>query len=237
MSLRIFPVLCNKGFMDNYSYIIEDEETKTAAIIDASEEKAITDQCSELGVVPSYLLITHHHEDHTNATIALKNKYNLKVVGSDEEKNKIPAIDIALQDNEKFYLGNSEAQIILTQGHTNGHILWYFANDSILFTGDVLFNLCIGGLFEGTPEQMWNSLQKIKSLPDDIKFYPGHEYTMFNINSLRTDNTDCNEYLKFITEKRRKNEPIVGITLGLEKKCNPYLKISSKTEFTSYFRG
>lgn len=235
MSLEIYPILCNAGFMDNYAYVLIDSETKVSAIVDAAEEKPIVEFCQKQDITPSYILTTHHHEDHTNANLALKKRFNAKVVGSKIEENLISGLDIALNDGDLFKLGNSEAAAILASGHTNGHLLWYFSKDKAIFTGDVLFNLCIGGLFEGTPQQMWQSLQKIKGLPNDVRFYPGHEYTKsaFGYLIANQNQPQIQKYLQFLEQCRQNNQPLVGNTLGLEKLCNPYLLLQTEADFVN----
>lgn len=235
MSLEIYPILCNAGFMDNYAYVLIDSETKVSAIVDAAEEKPIVEFCQKQDITPSYILTTHYHEDHTNANLALKKCFNAKVVGSKIEENLISGLDIALNDGDLFKLGNSEAAAILASGHTNGHLLWYFSKDKAIFTGDVLFNLCIGGLFEGTPQQMWQSLQKIKGLPNDVRFYPGHEYTKsaFGYLIANQNQPQIQKYLQFLEQCRQNNQPPVGNTLGLEKLCNPYLLLQTEANFVN----
>ena len=235
MSLEIYPILCNAGFMDNYAYVLIDSETKVSAVVDAAEEKPIVEFCQKQDIIPSYILTTHHHEDHTNANLALKKRFNAKVVGSKIEENLISGLDIALNDGDLFKLGNSEAAAILASGHTNGHLLWYFSKDKAIFTGDVLFNLCIGGLFEGTPQQMWQSLQKIKGLPNDVRFYPGHEYTKsaFCYLIANQNKQQIQKYLQFLEQCRHNNQPPVGNTLGLEKLCNPYLLLQTEADFVN----
>lgn len=239
MSLTIRPVLCNAGIMDNYAYLITDDKTAVSAIVDAAEEKTILDACEALQIKPDYILTTHHHPDHTNANLALKKKFGLKIVGSEIERNNIPGIDICLNDGDLFQLGDTQAHIILTPGHTHGHILWHFAEDKALFTGDMLFNLCIGGLFEGTPQQMWRSIEKIKALPDDTRFYPGHEYTQASLSLLLQNQEKSAEqqYLNFIAQKKQAGLPMVGNLLGLEKQCNPYFQYSSENDFVKQFGG
>lgn len=235
MSLEIYPILCNAGFMDNYAYVLIDSETKVSAIVDAAEEKPIVEFCQKQDIIPSYILTTHHHVDHTNANLALKKRFNAKVVGSKIEENLISGLDTALNDGDLFKLGNSEAAAILASGHTNGHLLWYFSKDKAIFTGDVLFNLCIGGLFEGTPQQMWQSLQKIKGLPNDVRFYPGHEYTKsaFRYLIANQNQPQIQKYLQFLEQCRQNNQPPVGNTLGLEKLCNPYLLLQTEADFVN----
>lgn len=234
MSLNVIPILCNAGFMDNYAYLLTDEESKKSAIIDASEAAPIIKICEEYGVEPEYIFVTHHHDDHIGGNVELKEKYGLKIVAPLEERELIAGGDIWLADGDEFVLGSSVATIIQAKGHTNGHILWYFKNDKKLFTGDVLFNLSIGGLFEGTPEQMWQTLEKIKALPDDVQFYCGHEYTAHGLQNL-PQNDEAKKYLEYVLPRLKQHLPTVGIDLGLEKKCNPYLRISSLQEFKHYF--
>lgn len=238
MSLKIMPVLCNAGSMDNYAYIITDSKTAVSAIVDAAEEKPIVNYCSAHNIKPKYIFTTHHHNDHTNANKALKEKYNLTVVGSAVEQKITPAIDVILKDGDIFQLGEIKAQIILAPGHTKGHILWYFPQDTALFTGDVLFNMTIGGIFEGTAQQMWQSIEKIKSLPDDVAFYPGHEYTAMSLPGLMKQSTpEAQQYLQLLSQKQQNNAALVGIPLGLEKQCNPYLRAKNEEEFMNICVG
>ncbi len=232
MSIKINAIPCNIGFMDNYAYIITDLDTQTSAIVDAAEEKAIINFCTTQNIYPKYILSTHHHEDHTNANQALKKRYNLKIIGSNIEKNKIKGIDLSLFDNDIFCLGHTKIQAILTAGHTLGHMIWYLPDNKAVFTGDLLFNLTIGGIFEGTPQQMWQSLQKIKQLPDDTRFYPGHEYTHASLDYLisQKNKPAFQQYIKFL----QNNQPPIGNTLVLEKLCNPYLQIQSETDFINF---
>ena len=232
--LNIYPVLCRAGYMDNYCYIIVDSATKTAAVVDASEAPVIIDRCRELGITPQYIFNTHHHFDHTDGNQEIKAAFNAKVVGNAADKHRIPALDLEVKDGETFTLGASKAQIIDVSAHTQGHILWYFPADKIVFTGDTLFNLCIGGLFEGTPAQMFAALQKIKQLPDDTVFYPGHEYTMPSASfalQYNHNNDDIRRYLTRARQRLAQGLPVAPVTLGEEKRCNPYLEAATLSEF------
>jgi hydroxyacylglutathione hydrolase len=239
MSIKIRPVLCHAGYMDNYAYLVTDEQTGKTAIIDAAEAERIFCVCRQENLTPEYIFVTHHHEDHTNGNEVCKEKFGVRVFGSEIERNRISGLDMPVKDGDEFYMGQSRVKVILTPGHTNGHILWYFPDDKALFTGDMLFNLCIGGMFEGTPEEMWQSIEKIKALPDDVRFYPGHEYTNAGVGILyeHKDEPACREYIDFIESKKRAGLPIVGNTLGLEKKCNPYFLFKSQDDFVAYFEG
>ena len=239
MTLKIDTVLCRAGIMDNYSYIIVDEETGVSAVIDPSETKPIEEELKRLNLRPEFILNTHHHFDHTEGNLELKKMYDAKLVIPQEERNKINGGDVFVSDGEIFYVGGTKAEVISAKGHTQGHILWYFPNDKVIFTGDVLFNLCIGGLFEGTPEEMWESLQKIKKLPDDVVFYPGHEYTMHAINfalSQNKKNYDAvYQYVQNALAKIKRNQPVGPVSLSQEKLCNPYLAAETYDEFLRLF--
>jgi len=235
MSLQIIPILCRQGIMDNYSYLIIDKESGCSAVIDPSESKPIIDTCSQYNVRPGYIFNTHHHFDHTDANKTMKEYYNCKIVGAEADKHRIPEIDITVPYNGTFALGKSIAQIIEAQGHTHGHILWYFPEDKALFTGDTLFNLCIGGLFEGTVEEMFKTLKTIKQLPDDTLFYPGHEYTLHGLNDAMYFNQhkpEMQEYLQLIQQRLNNNQSVAPIPLRLEKACNPYLTVNTLADFS-----
>ena len=236
--LKIYTILCRQGEMDNYSYILQDTDTGICAVLDPSETEPIVKKLQELNLKPDYILNTHHHFDHTEGNSDIKRLYGSKVVGNISDSHRIPDFDIGVQDGDTFCIGNSCAQIIDVSAHTQGHIVWYFAQDKALFTGDTLFNLCIGGLFEGTPEQMYHALDKIKKLPDDTDFYPGHEYTLGGAQfALRfnPNNPTLTQYLQKASQKLQKGESVCPIKLGIEKLCNPFLQANNLNEFNKIF--
>lgn len=232
--INITPILCRAGTMDNYSYLITDKQSNISALIDPSEVGPIVTVCQAKSIKPQYILNTHHHFDHTDGNLELKKLYNCKVVGNEEDKSRIRGLDISLKEGEIFHIGSSQCQIISVDGHTIGHILYYFADSKALFTGDTLFNLCIGGIFEGTPEQMWNSIQKIKSLPEDTLFYPGHEYTLHAAREalyFSQNDKEVQKYLQTAQSRLAQGLPAGPFTLGEEKRCNPYLSAANYEEF------
>ena len=190
-------------------------------------------ECEKQNIVPRFLLNTHHHFDHVEGNTELKALFGAKIVGAEADRSRIEGMDIGLDDGDIFKIGESEAHIINADGHTIGHILWYFPKDKILFTGDTLFNLSIGGLFEGTPEQMWQTLQKIKKLPDDVVFYPGHEYTAYGFSALR--GISGQHYAERAKERLEQGLPVAPVSLGEEKICNPYLSVGSLQDFWQLF--
>lgn len=217
--------------MDNYAYLIIDEETGVSAIIDPSEVAPIVKTCHFLNLKPDYILNTHHHFDHVEGNLELKALYGANIVGRGK---KIPGLDIEV--GETFILGNSQANIISAEGHAKSHVLYHFAQSKALFTGDILFNLCIGGLFEGTEEEMFESMRKIKSLPDETLFYPGHEYTKHAAAfALRYGGEGAKAYVEKAKKNLAQGLPAGPFTLGEEKQANPYLKAQTLEEFKSLF--
>ena len=221
MIVEIIPCL-----NDNYSYIIHEKETNTVSIVDPSEFEACDKSINKYKKL-DFILNTHHHIDHVGANIELKKKYKSKILGSDSDKDRIPGIDIFLKDNQKQKIGNLEFKVIFTPGHTKGHIVYFFNKEKIAFTGDTLFSLGCGRVFEGTYEEMYNSLKKIKSLPIDTKIYCGHEYTKSNLNFCSA--YDSRNYLLKkkeidIQKKLNSNQPTIPSTLEQEIKTNIFLR-------------
>ena len=229
--LEIEVVLCRADKMDNYSYLIHDEKSGKTAVIDPSELEPILARCEEKNWKIDYVFNTHHHYDHTDFNVALKEKFGAIVVGAKNDENRIPGIDDTVSDGDVFEFGENKAKIIDAPGHTTGHILWYFEDAKALFTGDVLFGLGIGGLFEGTSKQMWNTLCKIKELPDEVEVYVGHEYTLHCARmalQLEPKNQDLINYVNEAQEKRMNNLPTTPSTILKEKNCNPYLRADNE---------
>jgi hydroxyacylglutathione hydrolase len=172
MNIDIIPCL-----NDNYSYLIKDDQTNTVAIIDPSEFGPCNGKIDLKYKKLDFILNTHHHFDHVGGNTELKKKYGSRVLGFENDKKRIPAIDILLKDGQEFKIGNLNFKTIFIPGHTSGHIAFYFEKEKVVFTGDTLFSLGCGRVFEGTYQQMFDSLNKIKRLPEDTKIYCGHEYT------------------------------------------------------------
>ncbi|KAL0785481.1 hypothetical protein Bca101_001727 [Brassica carinata] len=183
----------------------------------------------------TYILNTHHHYDHTGGNLELKDRYGAKVIGSALDRDRIPGIDIALKDGDKWMFAGHEVHVMDTPGHTKGHISLYFPGSRAIFSGDTLFSLSCGKLFEGTPKQMLASLKKIISLPDDTSIYCGHEYTLvchilsnskFAL-SIEPNNEVLRSYAAHVAELRKKKLPTIPTTLKMEKACNPFLRSSN----------
>ncbi|KAL3506762.1 hypothetical protein ACH5RR_032144 [Cinchona calisaya] len=226
-SLQIELVPCLR---DNYAYLIHDMDTGTVGVVDPSEAVPVIDALDRKNRNLNYILNTHHHYDHTGGNMELKERYGAKVIGSGVDRDRIPGIDIALNDGDKWMFASHEVLIMDTPGHTRGHISFYFPGSKSIFTGDTLFSLSCGKLFEGTPDQMLSSLRKIISLPDDTSIYCGHEYTLSNSKfalSIEPGNKELQSYAAEVTRLRDKGMPTIPTTLGKEKLCNPFLRTSS----------
>jgi len=222
--MKIEVISCLK---DNYSYLIIDEKTKKTCVVDPSESEPIINFLEKSNLKLNYILNTHHHYDHVGGNSELKKKYKSKVVGFKGDYKRIPEIDIMLEDGEIWKEENFEAKVIHIPGHTLGHICFYFFNENNLFTGDTLFSLGCGKIFEGTYKQMFLSLEKIKKLPLETKIYCGHEYTLQNSKFCITyddKNKSLKEKIKEINKKLRLNKPTIPSTLKDELKNNIFLR-------------
>ncbi|KAH7300345.1 hypothetical protein KP509_24G057400 [Ceratopteris richardii] len=226
-AVQIDVVPCLK---DNYAYLLHDTEAGVTGVIDPSEAKPIIEVLKKKDLDLSFILNTHHHWDHTGGNIDLKRRYNAKVVGPYADKDRIPGIDVALKDGDTWMFGNEKMLVLDTPGHTRGHVCFYFSNLKAIFTGDTLFSLSCGKLFEGTAQQMWTSLSKIMALPDETLVYCGHEYTLSNAEfslSLEPSNAALQSYYIEVKELRQSGRPTIPTTLGREKACNPFLRVLS----------
>ncbi|VFQ70713.1 unnamed protein product [Cuscuta campestris] len=226
-TLHIELVPCLK---DNYAYLLHDVDTGTVGVVDPSEAVPIIDALSSSNRNLTYILNTHHHYDHTGGNMELKARYGAKVIGSSTDQGKIPGIDIALRDGDKWMFAGHEVVVLETPGHTEGHISFYFPGSKSIFTGDTLFSLSCGKLFDGTPQQMLSSLRKIMLLPNDTNIYCGHEYTWSNSKfalSIEPGNEELQSYALQVANLRKKGLPTIPTTLEKEKLCNPFLRTFS----------
>ena len=222
--MQITPIPC---LTDNYAYIINDNNTKTIGVVDPSEAKPVVAFLKKENLKLNYILNTHHHYDHIGGNIELKKIYNAKVVGFDGDRHRIPGIDIALKNNEQWNFGNSTVKILHIPGHTLGHIGFFFEKEKIAFTGDTLFSLGCGRIFEGDHKQMLISLNKIKKLPKETKIFCGHEYTHKNAEfCIKYDNENMYLIKQFekIKKLRSNKLPTVPTRLEDELKSNIFLR-------------
>ena len=220
---------------DNYSYLIIDENNLNACVVDPSEAKPIIDVIESNKINLKYILNTHHHFDHVGGNKELKKKYDVNVIGFRGDKDRIPEIDTFVDDLEIWKKDSFEAKIYHIPGHTTGHIAFHFFKEKKIFTGDTLFSLGCGKIFEGTYEQMFSSLKKIKALPKDTEIYCGHEYTLQNSNFCATYDTNNLQLKNIVTKIKEKLEnglPTVPTILDDEIQCNIFLKAKDIQTFS-----
>lgn len=214
---------------DNYGVLVHDTVSGATASIDAPEEDAILDALEETGWRLTDIFVTHHHYDHVEAVKALKDRFGARVVASryDTDKARVPAVDRAVDDGEEIFLGAAPVFVIAVPGHTLGHIAYHIPSAPALFAGDTLFALGCGRLFEGTPAQMWASLQRLRALPPETAVYCGHEYTQSNARFalvIEPDNTALKRRAKEIDALRDDGLPTVPTTIAAEIATNPFLR-------------
>ena len=220
---------------DNYSYLVIDKVNNSACIVDPSESEPIIEVIEKKKVDLKFILNTHHHYDHVGGNEILKKKFGAKIIAFKDDKNRIPFVDILLEDNEIWKNLNFEFKVFHIPGHTSGHICFYFYKDNIVFSGDTLFSLGCGRIFEGTYEQMYYSLNKFKELPKETKVYCGHEYTLQNSVFCATydkNNDELNKKILEVKSKRDRNLPTIPSTIGEELACNIFLRAKNLKDFS-----
>ena len=224
-----------KCLKDNYSYLIINETNLNACVVDPGESLPIINFIEKNNIELKYILNTHHHYDHIGGNLELKRKYNSKIVAFIGDKDRIPDVDILVHDNQVWKADNFEAKIYHIPGHTSGHIAFHFFNEKKIFTGDTLFSLGCGRIFEGTFEQMFNSLSKIKELPQETEVYCGHEYTLQNSNfciQQDSENSKLKKKILKIKQKLKNGLPTMPTILREELECNIFLKAKNIETFS-----
>lgn len=222
MDIQLIP-----AFSDNYVYLFKDPASEVVGIVDPGEAGPVLKALERLGWRPTHIFNTHHHADHIGGNAELKKKFGCTVIGPAADRNRIPDLDETVKEGDTYRFGTQEVRVFETPGHTSGHISLWFKDASALFSGDTLFALGCGRLFEGTPAQMWQSLLKLRPLPDDTAVYCGHEYTLSNARFAVTvdpDNTALKQRAADIAVLRDAGKPTIPTTLGVEKATNPFLR-------------
>jgi hydroxyacylglutathione hydrolase len=215
---------------DNYAYLVRDPDEDFCAIVDPSEARPVKAALDARGWRLTHILNTHHHPDHTGGNAELKTAYGAKVVGPEKDRARIPALDEGVIEGSAFALGSHRADVLEIPAHTRAHIAFAFEDDAAVFTGDTLFAMGCGRLFEGTPEMMWASLSKLMALADSMRVYCGHEYTLNNGRfalTLEPGNADLAARMREVETLRAAGSPTVPSTIGLEKRTNPFLRPKS----------
>ena len=234
---NIFEIVTIKSLSDNYIWLLRNNIKNLTAVIDPSDDKDVNEVLLRKNWHLNQIVNTHHHFDHTNGNLELKNKWKAELIGPEKEKDKIKNIDRYVSDGDKTKIAGLDALVIHTPGHTLGHVMYYLKNEKILFAGDTIFSLGCGRVFEGTMNDMFSSLNKIKELDPKTLIYCGHEYTENNLKFALEVNPN-NKNLKIFSKKVYKlidaGKPTVPSLLEDELKCNPFLQ-TENDEISNYF--
>jgi hydroxyacylglutathione hydrolase len=212
---------------DNYGVLLHDQESGATAAIDAPEAAPVEAALKASGWRLTDILVTHHHADHTGGIAELKQRHRCRVVAPHGEAARIPLVDATVREDDEVRVGSLKGRVLETPGHTAGHISYFFPADKLAFVGDTLFSIGCGRVIEGTPEMMWQSLLKLRGLPDDARIYCGHEYTKANVRFAKTiepANAALNAREREVDRLLAAGEPTVPSTIGAEKAANPFLR-------------
>ena len=223
-NVYLFPQL-----EDNYGYLIKNPHATEGVLIDPSDLEMCLKILELNDCSPTHILLTHHHDDHIAAVQDLKNKFQSIIIGFEHDE-KIPQPDLRVKDDEIFEIHQNKFKVIHTPGHTLQHINYFMPEHNILFSGDTLFSMGCGRMFEGTPEVFWQSLSKIKQLPDNTTIYCGHEYTLSNVKfalSVHPENQDLQKYALWTEHQEKEHRPTIPTKLIDQLKCNPFLQCDS----------
>jgi hydroxyacylglutathione hydrolase len=212
---------------DNYVYLVREPRAGATGVVDPGVAPPVLERLQRKGWTLDWILITHHHGDHTGGNLELKQATACRIVGPKKDAARIPGIDLGLVEGDRFRLGEAEAEILETPGHTLGHISYWFGDAEALFCADTLFSLGCGRVIEGQFEQMWDSLSKLARLPDDALVYCAHEYTQANARFALTidpDNPALRARAAEADRQRAAGQPTVPTRLGAERAANPFLR-------------
>jgi hydroxyacylglutathione hydrolase len=214
---------------DNYGYLLVCEKTKAAAIVDPSEAEPALRRIEQEQVQLAAILNTHHHRDHTGGNEGILASHKVDVYGHKSDEARIHGLSRGVDEGDDVQIGEMKGKVFFIPGHTTGHVAYLFENN--LFCGDTLFTAGCGRLFEGSPEQMYDSLKKLMTLPDNTKVYCGHEYTESNLRfamSVEPKNPKLASRFERVQGLRSRGAPTVPSTMEEEKQTNPFLRWDSK---------
>lgn len=224
MTLEIVTIPC---LQDNYSFLLHNPETGATAVVDVPDETPIETELMKRGWRLTDILITHHHPDHIDGVDALREATEARVIGAAADANRLPRLDVEVNDGDHFWIGAADGKVMEVPGHTTGHLAFHFPTAEVIFTADSLMAMGCGRLFEGTADQMWGSLSKISALPPETTIYSGHEYTESNANfaiSIEPNNSELMSRCKSIKTSRAAGHPTVPSVLAEELATNPFLR-------------
>lgn len=224
MSLDLVTVAC---LSDNYAFLLHETLTGETLLVDAPESAPLKAELEQRGWRLTHILLTHHHGDHIDGVADLRATYHPKVIGAAADAHRLPPLDARVAPGDTFEFAGHEVQVFDASGHTVGHVAYYIPAAHAAFTGDCLMALGCGRLFEGTPEQMWDSLTRLAALPPETLICSGHEYTAANARfalSIDPDNPALVQRARDIDTMRAEGRFTVPSLLSLELETNPFLR-------------
>lgn len=222
LQIHQIPVL-----KDNFIYLMREPVSGCVAVVDPPMAAPVLDLALRLDWKITHILNTHHHDDHVGGNIDIKNATGCTIVGPAHDFERIPGIDVQVKDGDTYDFGKAQATVFFVPGHTRGHIAYWFKDSAALFSGDTLFSIGCGRLFEGTPQQMWTSLSRLRALPPQTQVYCAHEYTESNLRfavSVDPNNAALRKREAEVRALRSVGKFSVPSTLGEECAANPFLR-------------
>lgn len=234
LDVHLFP--CRS---DNYGFLARDRATGVVAAIDTPDAARILEELQTLGWGRLDLILnTHWHPDHTEGNERLKAETGCEIVGP-EEVARVAPLDRVVADGDTVSIGDTTLKVVATPGHTLGHVVYHDAANGLAFVGDTLFALGCGRLFEGTPEQMWDSLSRLAAWPDETVIWCAHEYTAANARFALSldDRPEMKSHAEAIFKSRERGEPTVPTTIGIERRFNPFLRVDDAEAFAARRRA
>lgn len=225
MEAVVLPIRVRR---DNYTYLLRERSGTAVGLVDAGEAAPVIRVLDILGLRPTHIFSTHHHEDHVAGNAELAERYGARVFGSAIDRDRIPALTDAVGEGDEIAFGAERLSVMLVPGHTRGHVAYLRPAEKAVFTGDTLFVMGCGRLFEGTAAEMWESLKRLRALPGDTRVYCGHEYAAALSRialSLDPENRIVMERAIELAARREAGKPSVPSTIGAETRTNPYLRL------------
>ena len=212
---------------DNYVWLMREPQSGAVGVVDPAVAGPVLAEAEKRRWKISHILNTHHHGDHVGGNMEIKQATGCTIGGPKRDRARIPGIDVEVDDGERYRFGEAEAEVFFIPGHTSGHIAYAFRDQRALFCGDTIFALGCGKMFEGTPQQFWTSLSRLRALPDEMRVYCAHEYTQSNARfaiTVETDNQQLMARSASVNAARARGEATVPSLLGEEKQTNPFLR-------------